>query len=135
MPITIPQKAQRREFIAKIEELSGQNVHRCFQCGTCSGACPMTSHMDAGPRMVMRMAHLGLKEKLERLNTWWICSSCLSCHVRCPRGIDVAKVMEALRLMTLRENRNYVEPSFMNKDVLKDCPAIGLVAAFRKMTC
>ncbi len=82
----------------------------------------------------MHMAQLGLDEWLENLNTYWICASCHNCTVRCPRGIDIAKVMEALRLLTLRKNQNYIEPSQIPEETLKDCPQIAMVAGFRKLT-
>ncbi|MGD9506775.1 MAG: 4Fe-4S dicluster domain-containing protein [Syntrophobacteraceae bacterium] len=134
MPVEISEKTIKKDFIRKIEELSGQDIHKCFQCGTCGGACPMSEHMDLVPRKVMRMVQLGLEDEVDDINTCWTCASCHNCSVNCPRGIDVARVMEAIRLLTLRKNENHVEPSKMSKDTLKDAPQIALVSCFRKMT-
>ena len=112
----------------------GKNIKRCFQCGTCSASCPMWQHMDALPRKIMHMAQLGMKEEIEKKNTSWICSSCHTCNVRCPRGVDLPKVMEALRLMTLRKNKNYIEPSQLSEEIVKESPQIAMVAGFRKLT-
>lgn len=134
MAIRISPNRQGREFIDRLEKTSGQNVNKCIQCGYCSGACPMTDHMDAYPRQVTRMAQLGLQGKLENITMYWVCASCQNCGVVCPRGIDLPKVMEALRLMTLRKNRNYVEPSQLPSNILEEYPQIALVAGFRKLT-
>jgi heterodisulfide reductase subunit C len=134
MPVEISEKTIKKDFIRKVEELSGQDIHKCFQCGTCGGACPMSENMDMVPRKVMRMLQLGLEDEVDDANTCWTCASCHNCSVNCPRGIDLARVMEAIRLLTLRKNENHVEPSKMSKDTLKDAPQIALVSCFRKMT-
>ena len=123
-----------RTFIERIETLSGERISMCMQCGACSAACPMTEHMDILPRMIMRMLHLGLKGSLEDLKTYWVCASCYACHVVCPRGIEIPKVMEALRLIRLRKNIHFMEPSRIPPETIKDCPQIALVAALRKAT-
>ena len=134
MPIKISPKTIKKEFISKLEELSGQNIQQCFQCGTCTASCPMLDQMDVTPRKIVHMAQLGLEEELEDLKTCWICASCHTCNVRCPRGVDLPRVMEALRQMTLRKNKNYVEPSQMPAEVVKETPQIAMVAGFRKLT-
>ena len=134
MPVRISPRTVKKEFLEKLEKLSGQNVHQCFQCGTCAGSCPMGHHMDNLPRKIMHMAQLGMEEELEKLKTCWVCASCHTCNVRCPRGIDIPRVMEALRLMSLRKNQNYIEPSQLPAETVKECPQIALVAAFRKLT-
>jgi heterodisulfide reductase subunit C len=90
--------------------------------------------MDVTPRKIIHMVQLGLKEKIERQNTCWICSSCHSCNVRCPRGVDLPRVMEAIRLMTLRKNQNFIEPSQLPTEHVKELPQSALVAGFRKLT-
>ena len=134
MAIKISPTTAKKDFILKIEKLSGQNIQQCFQCGTCSGSCPMLESMDMHPRKIMRMVQLGLAENLESINTCWICASCHTCNVMCPRGVDLPRVMEALRLISLRKNRDYIDPSKLPEEVIKDCPQIAMVAGFRKLT-
>jgi heterodisulfide reductase subunit C len=134
MPIRIPPKKIDKEYTEKIEELSGENINQCYQCGTCSGSCPMGHYMDALPRKVMHMLQLGMKEEIEKQNSCWICSSCHACNVRCPRGVDLPRIMEAIRLMTLRKNRNFIEPSRLSSETIKEYYGIVMVAAFRKLT-
>ena len=90
--------------------------------------------MDSLPRKIMHLAQLGLQEEIEKNNTCWICASCHTCNVRCPRGVDLPRIMEAIRLMTLRKNKNYIEPSQLPEEMLKECPQIAMVAGFRKLT-
>lgn len=134
MPIEISDRTMKYEFIDKIAELSGQNIYKCFQCGTCGGGCPMSGHMETIPRKVMRMAQLGMEESVLESKTCWSCASCHTCTVNCPRGLDMARVMEAIRLLTLRKNVNLVEPSQMSTEKVKKLPQIALVSCFRKMT-
>ena len=134
MPVKISPKTVKTEFIEKLNVLSGQNIQQCFQCGTCTASCPMLDHMDATPRKIVHMAQLGLEEQLENVKTCWICASCHTCTVSCPRGVDLTRVMEALRLTTLRKNQNYIEPSKLPAETVKELPQIAMVAAFRKLT-
>jgi heterodisulfide reductase subunit C len=94
----------------------------------------MTESMDVLPRMVAHMIQLGLSARLEKVKMYWVCASCQNCGVVCPRGIDLPRVMEALRLLTLRKNRNFIEPSHLAVETIHEFPQIALVAAFRKST-
>ena len=134
MSVLILPKTINKDFVQKIKELSGQDVRLCFQCGTCTGSCPMSEYMEFSPRKVMHLAQLGMGDRLVNLNTYWACASCHTCSVRCPRGIDIARVMEALRQITLRKNINFIEPSKMSAETIKEAPQIAMVAGFRKMT-
>ena len=64
MPIEISEKTIKHEFIERIGQLSGQDIYKCFQCGTCGGACPMSGQMETMPRRIMRMAQLGMEESV-----------------------------------------------------------------------
>ncbi len=94
----------------------------------------MSGQMDRLPRQVMRMAQFGLEDDVIDSKTCWTCASCHTCSVNCPRGIDLARVMEAIRQLTLRKNENFVEPSQLPAEVVKELPQIAMVSCFRKMT-
>ena len=94
----------------------------------------MASHSDTTPRKLMMLIHWGLKDKVMAANIPWLCATCNTCTVRCPRGIEVPKVMEAVRLLTLRENKNYIEPFEIPEERLEQLPQIALVGCFRKHT-
>ena len=75
-----------------------------------------------------------MEEDILSSKTPWVCASCLSCTVRCPRGIDLARVMEAIRLLKLRENIDYVKLSDIDKEIIEELPQIALISSFRKHT-
>jgi heterodisulfide reductase subunit C2 len=127
-------KRLRSEFVRKIAELSGQNVYQCYQCGKCSAGCPMASAMDILPNQVIRLIQLGGNEALVNVKTVWLCASCFTCTTRCPKGVDLARIMEAVRLINLRKNKDYVGPSQLPKDIIADLPPIAMVSGFRKLT-
>ncbi len=120
-------------FRERVKELSGEDVGLCYQCGACSSGCPLTDEMDLLPSTVMRMVQLGVEEVLDS-KTIWICSSCFTCQVRCPRGIDVANVMEALRQLVLRRKYDRVSIDLLPAGELRVLPQIALVSCQRKLT-
>lgn len=134
MTLPINDQSLSLKSIEEINTLSGESVKLCMQCSTCTGMCPMAQEMDFSPRKVMHFAQFGLLDRLSEINTFWKCASCHACSVKCPRGIDIAKVMEALRQQTLRKSKNYIEPSQMSKEAIAEMPQIALVAGFRKFT-
>lgn len=124
---------ENEKFLKKISELSGQFITLCDQCGVCSGSCPMTLGMDITPSMMMRKVQLGQQEVLEA-KTSWVCASCFTCTVRCPRGLDLSKVAEALRQVKLRKSIERVNINAIPKEELIRLPQIALVGCFRKCT-
>ena len=134
MRVKLSRARLRSEFCARVSELSGQDLNLCYQCGKCSAGCPMSFAMDLLPNQVMRLVQLGLAEDIAGCKTIWLCASCLACTVRCPRGVDIARVMEALRLLSLRKNIDFVSPSQMGQEAIAELPQIALVSGFRKFT-
>ena len=90
--------------------------------------------MDIPPHEVIRLLQLGQIEEILNENTIWICTSCITCAVRCPKGVDLSKIMEALRQIVLRKNVNHVHPNKVSKEKLQTLPQIALIANFRKFT-
>ena len=125
--------SENEEFLAKISEMSGQVVTLCDQCGTCSGSCPMVSEMDITPSQMMRMVQLGQSDVLDT-RAMWYCASCFTCTVRCPRGLDLAKVAEALRQVRLRRAEDHIKINKIPTEELVRLPQIALVAGMRKFT-
>jgi len=78
-------------------------VSVCYQCGTCSGSCPVApaGGMDFTPRTIMRMIQAGMEDEVLASETVWTCSACYACAVRCPRDIDITDVMIRLRNLAL----------------------------------
>jgi heterodisulfide reductase subunit C len=134
MRTRLSQKKIRDDFVKKIEELSGQKLLACYQCGKCSAGCPAVSEMDILPNQVIRFAQLGLREELLESNSVWVCASCYTCNVRCPKGIKIAEVMEAVRQILLRKRKDHVEVPKLTDEEKGSVPAIALISNFRKFT-
>ena len=81
----------------------GRKLPTCMQCGICAGSCPVSHEMDYNPRQLVRMVQLGLKKEVLNSNTIWICTTCFSCSVRCPRGIRPTELMETLKPIAITE--------------------------------
>jgi heterodisulfide reductase subunit C len=120
-------------FLKKIEELSGETITRCDQCGVCSGSCPMVSEMDITPSQMMKMVQIGESEVMES-KAMWLCASCFACTVRCPRGLDLSKVAEALRQTKLRKAIDYIDIRKFSEDEMQRLPQIALISGLIKFT-
>lgn len=134
MSVTISSKRLGSEFVKKVKELSGENLQLCYQCGMCSGVCPAVSNMDLSPRQVIELARLGMQDEIAESKTVWICATCLACTVNCPRGFDLSRLMEAIRLLTLRKNVDHVRPEQIPPEERDDIPQIAMVSGLRKFT-
>lgn len=134
MVIKLSRELVQSDFVKKVEEISGQNMLSCYQCGKCSAGCPSVAEMDIIPSQIIRLVQLGQEDKIENYKTMWLCAACNQCAVRCPRGVDLAKIMEAVRQLVLRRNENQVEPSKLSQELLEELPPIALISNFRKFT-
>lgn len=95
----------RSSFLSEVEKESGQRIMDCYQCGKCTAGCPASASVDLTPRQVMRAVQLGLVDETLDSSMIWLCVSCQTCTARCPCQIEVARVMESLRLLATRAGR------------------------------
>src|SRR4030042_468539 len=123
--VTVSPKRLRGEFVKKGRELSGQNLQLCYQCGMCTGNCPAAANMDVSPRRIIELARLGLEEEVASSRTVWVCASCLNCDVNCPRGVDISRIMEAIRLLALRKNIDQIRPEDISPEKRSELPQIA----------
>ena len=121
-------------FVAKVERLAGQDLLACYQCGKCSAGCPMAKHMDIPPNQMIRFAQLGMEEELLSSNAIWMCVSCLTCNSRCPKGVRIAEVIEALRQIRLRVRDDHMDVRDLADGALATIPPIALIGSMRKFT-
>ncbi|MFQ6099644.1 MAG: 4Fe-4S dicluster domain-containing protein [Anaerolineae bacterium] len=121
----------RGPFVTSVEEISGQDLLACNQCGKCSAGCPIVAEMDLLPSQVIRMAQLGMEEVLAS-NTVWICASCLTCVARCPKGVDLPRLMEALRQIALRQGAAKLDLNALPPELVREVPQLAIVGGFRK---
>ncbi len=122
------------DIIDKITELTGENIYSCYQCGKCSGGCPSVKQMDFLPNQVIRLVQIGRGDIALSCNSIWVCAACFMCTVRCPRGVDLSKIMEALREIQLRSDIDHTDLNDIKREELFALPQIALVANFRKQT-
>ena len=80
-----------------------QNLRHCYQCGKCTAGCPAAFAMDVAPNQIVRMLQLGLLNETLQTETIWLCASCATCSTRCPKGFDLAKLMDNLRQLAYEQ--------------------------------
>jgi heterodisulfide reductase subunit C2 len=124
-------KLKRGDLVKEVEELCGENLFGCYQCGTCSAGCPFIEDMDLSPDEVIRYIILDRKEVLNS-KTIWLCASCFTCAERCPRDINITKIMEALRQIILRKKIDRTNLTEITKDEKETIPQLAFVSLFRK---
>ena len=123
---------KRKEQILR---MSGAEVRKCMKCGKCSATCPSYDEMEYHPHQFVAMVNEGNIEKLMESESIYKCLTCFACVERCPRGVEPAKLVEAVRLVKIRQKGN-------NRLTANDIPALldenipqqALVSAFRKYT-
>ena len=89
------------KFLREVERRSGTQASACLQCHKCSNGCPVGPSADLKSSQVMRLIHLGAEEAVLESEAIWLCASCEACSTRCPMAIDVAGVMDTLRMMAV----------------------------------
>ncbi|NLD46511.1 MAG: 4Fe-4S dicluster domain-containing protein, partial [Clostridiaceae bacterium] len=85
-----------KEFLARLEQEAGTQVSLCYQCGKCSAGCPAAFAMDYPPREIIRLLQLNMLNEAINSNSIWVCATCETCSERCPRGVDIASLMDTL---------------------------------------
>jgi heterodisulfide reductase subunit C len=90
-------------FLAQVDRVSGQQVESCYHCHTCTAGCPVSADMQYGPDRILRMIELGFRQRVLSASDIWLCAGCETCAARCPNEIEVARVMDTLRQLSLAE--------------------------------
>jgi heterodisulfide reductase subunit C len=91
-------------------EPGGENIKKCFSCGTCTAGCPVREVTDRyNPRKIIRMAILGMKKEVLSSQFIWLCSSCYTCFERCPQDVKIPELMNAIKNIAVREG--YLPPA------------------------
>lgn len=125
-----------KEFIQEeILRSSGVNPKKCMKCGKCSATCPAYSEMEYHPHQFVSMVESGDIEPLLSSESLYKCLSCFACIDRCPRGVQPAKLVEAVRLSVVRQQgKNHLTANDIPNLLDDETPQQLLVSAFRKYT-
>ncbi|GFI09101.1 MAG: 4Fe-4S dicluster domain-containing protein [Lachnospiraceae bacterium] len=116
-----------------IKEISGVNTKKCMKCGKCSASCPAYEEMDIRPHQFVSYVQNGDVNALLASKSIWKCLSCFACVERCPRDVKPAKLIEAVRLMVIRQRGgNYLTPDEVPELLDEELPQQLLASAFRK---
>ena len=125
---------REKEQIPRISEV---NPLRCMRCGKCSATCPSYEEMEYHPHQFVYMVETGDIEPLLNSESLYKCLSCFACVERCPRGVEPAKLVEAIRLIKIRQkdaNRMTADDVPPAAEADADLPQQAVVSAFRKYT-
>jgi heterodisulfide reductase subunit C len=119
--------AAHPSLLAEVNERSGAGLNRCYQCGSCGNGCPFVQAMDYTPNQVIRLVQFGLRREALTCKTIWICVGCHTCSSQCPMSIDIAAVMDTLRLMAVEEGAPIGKPNIIDfhEEVLRSLEKYG----------
>lgn len=116
-----------------ILRITGANPRKCMRCGKCSGACPAYEEMEFHPHQFVSMVESGRIAELAASRGIYTCLSCFACVERCPRSVEPAKLIEAVRLAVLRkQGGDHLKPEQIAQMVDPDLPQQAVTSAFRK---
>ena len=114
---------------------SGVNPKKCMKCGKCSATCPSYDEMEYHPHQFVYMVENGDLEPLLNSKSIYQCLSCFACIERCPRGVEPAKLIEAVKLQVIRkQGQNHLKAGDIPELLDEDLPQQAIVSAFRKYT-
>lgn len=134
MRIRLSKDTVRNELVERVREYSGQDLLACYQCGKCSAGCPAAFAMNLLPSRVIRLVQLGQVEEVLASGTPWFCASCQTCYSRCPKGLDLSRIMEALREIILQERGDHIDINALPAEELAEFPQQVYISSFRKYT-
>ena len=114
-------------WLAEVGKNSHENVSICYQCKTCSTGCPVAFAMDILPHQIIHMIRMGLKDEVLKSASIWLCTSCETCTTRCPNDIDVAKIIDTMRMASLKSGLKLGEkrPLVFHKALLSVVKSTG----------
>lgn len=117
----------------EVQRISGVNPRKCMRCGKCSATCPSYDEMEYHPHQFVYMVETGNIEPLLKSDSLYKCLTCFACVDRCPREVEPAKLVEALRLvMERRQGGDHMTPDMIPELLDDDLPQQAIVSAMRK---
>ena len=125
--------SHQNNAVEQVLRSSGVDVRKCMRCGKCTATCPAFDEMEYHPHQFVYMVEKGEIEKLAASPSIYKCLSCFACVDRCPRGVEPAKLVEAVRLSVIRkQGQNHFKPDEIPAMLEEDMPQQLFVSALRK---
>ena len=122
-----------KETAQRVIEISGVNPRKCMKCGKCSATCPSYDEMEYHPHQFVDMIDKGQVEKLLDSESLYKCLTCFACIERCPRSVEPAKLIEAVKLCVIRkQGENHLKPDDIPALIDDKIPQQALMSAMRK---
>ena len=116
-----------------IKRISGVNPRKCMKCGKCTASCPAYDEMEYHPHQFVDMVENGRIDELMASRGIYMCLSCFACVERCPRSVEPAKLIEAVRLAVIRQQgKDHLKPEQIPQMLNDDLPQQATTSAFRK---
>lgn len=126
---------ENKNLKEQLLRMSGVNPLKCMRCGKCSATCPSYDEMEYHPHQFVYMVETGDIEPLLKSESLYKCLTCFACVERCPRGVEPAKLVEAVRLSVIREQgNNHMTPDMVIDALDENIPQQAIVSAFRKFS-
>jgi Fe-S oxidoreductase len=94
------------EDMGKLQETIAQefDLYACYQCGKCTGGCPVTLRSRLNIRRLVLQGILGKDlDRLKETQELWDCTTCKTCTLRCPRDIKPMNLIIGLRSTLVEE--------------------------------
>ena len=116
-----------------IKRTSGVNPRKCMKCGKCTASCPAFDEMEYHPHQFVDMVENGRIEELMNSKGIYLCLSCFACVERCPRSVEPAKLIEAVRNAVVRQqDKTHLKPDAIPALLDEELPQQAITSAFRK---
>lgn len=84
-------------FSKELKKYGAFDFNACYNCGTCTAICSLSTEDDSFPRKMVRYSALGLEDELKSSLKPWMCYYCGDCNSNCPREADPGELMMSLR--------------------------------------
>ncbi len=98
MTIKIKSESKGGSLLERVKADSGVNINLCLQCRKCSNGCPAAEFTGSSPSEIIRKLQLGADREILDDEFIWVCASCETCFARCPMKINMADVVDSLRI-------------------------------------
>ncbi len=110
----------RNEFVQLVERLSGQDMLACYECEVCAAGCPAGFTTDYLPSELIYLVFTGAVDEALDSSTIWFCTTCSTCVAQCPKGVDLSRVMAALRQLSVDDKDDYIDYGLFSPEELAE---------------